>query len=127
MENTDKKKKWMRSIRVVGASLTTNAEVATVLGSIPASSGTGESEGRQIETVLNKEHKKERKNRKTVICPSTQAYCFSTEPVDLADFLASKDLADFLHEVLLDFLAYVFAHSVNNILSYFTITNLPIF
>jgi hypothetical protein len=34
-------------------------------------------------------------------------------PVDLADFLARKDLADFLHEVLLDFLAYSFAHSVS--------------
>jgi hypothetical protein len=47
-------------------------------------------------------------------------------PVDLADFLARKDLADFLHEVLLDFLAYSFAHSVNNILSYLKKTNLPI-
>jgi hypothetical protein len=46
-------------------------------------------------------------------------------PVDLADFLARKDLADFLHEVLLDFLAYSFAHSVNNILSYLNRTNLP--
>ncbi len=35
-------------------------------------------------------------------------------------------MADFLHEVLLDFLAYGFAHSVNNILSYLNITNLPI-
>jgi hypothetical protein len=34
-------------------------------------------------------------------------------PVDLADFLARKDLAYFLHEVLLDFLAYSFAHSVS--------------
>ncbi len=39
-------------------------------------------------------------------------------PVDLADFLVRKDLADFLHEVLLDFLAYSFAHSVNNIFMY---------
>jgi hypothetical protein len=46
-------------------------------------------------------------------------------PVDLADFLTRKDLADFLHEVLLDFLTYSFAHSVNNILSYFNIANLP--
>jgi hypothetical protein len=38
--------------------------------------------------------------------------------VNLADFLARRDLADFLHEVLLDFLEYSFAHSVNNILSY---------
>jgi len=34
--------KWMRSSRVV------NAKVATVLGSIPASSDTVESEGRQM-------------------------------------------------------------------------------
>jgi hypothetical protein len=47
--------------------------------------------------------------------------------VYLADFLARKDLADFLHEGLLDFLAYGFAHFVNNILSYLNITNLPIF
>jgi hypothetical protein len=47
--------------------------------------------------------------------------------VYLADFLARKDLADFLHKVLLDFLAYGFAHSVNNILSYLNLTNLPIF
>ncbi len=47
-------------------------------------------------------------------------------PVDLAVFLARKDLADFVHEVLLDFLAYSFAHSVNNILSYLNKTNLPI-
>jgi hypothetical protein len=39
----------------------------------------------------------------------------------LADFLARKDLADFLHEVLLDFLAYGFAHSVTNILSFLNI------
>ncbi len=45
--------------------------------------------------------------------------------VNLADFLFRKDLADFLHEVLLDFLAYGFAHSVNNILSYLK-TNFPI-
>ncbi len=38
--------------------------------------------------------------------------------VDLADFLARKDLADFLLEALLDFLAYGFAHSVCNIFSY---------
>ncbi len=44
----------------------------------------------------------------------------------MADFLAIKVLADFLHDVLLDFLAYGFAHSVNNILSYLNITNLPI-
>jgi hypothetical protein len=41
----------------------------------------------------------------------------------LADFLAIKDLADFLHEVLLDFLAYGFAHSVNNILLYKKLAN----
>jgi hypothetical protein len=40
--------------------------------------------------------------------------------VNLADFLARKDLADFSHEVLLDFLVYGFVHSVNNILSYQT-------
>jgi hypothetical protein len=44
----------------------------------------------------------------------------------LADLLARKDFADLLHEVLLDFLAYSFAHSVNNILPYLNTTNLPI-
>jgi hypothetical protein len=38
--------------------MTANAEVATILGSIPASADTMESEGRQNETVLNKVHKK---------------------------------------------------------------------
>ncbi len=37
---------------------------------------------------------------------------------NLADFFARKDLADFLLEALLDFLANGFAHSVCNILSY---------
>ncbi len=44
----------------------------------------------------------------------------------MADFLARKDLADFYMKFLLDFLAYGFAHSVNNILSYLNIRNLPI-
>jgi hypothetical protein len=35
----------------------------------------------------------------------------------LADFLGRKDLADFLLEALLDFLAVGFAYSVYNILS----------
>jgi hypothetical protein len=40
---------WMRSRQVVRASdLTANAEVATVLGSIPACSDTVETEGRQM-------------------------------------------------------------------------------
>ncbi len=47
--------------------------------------------------------------------------------VNLADFLARKDLADFLLEALLDFLADGFAHSVCNISSYLNITNLPSF
>jgi hypothetical protein len=38
---------WMRSCLVIRA-LTANAEVATVLGSIPASSDTVESEGLQM-------------------------------------------------------------------------------
>ena len=38
----------MRSSLVVRAYLTVNAPVATVLGSIPASVGTVESEGRQM-------------------------------------------------------------------------------
>ncbi len=40
--------KRMRSSLVVRAYLTVNAPVATVLGSIPASVGTVESEGRQM-------------------------------------------------------------------------------
>ena len=36
----------------------------------------------------------------------------------LADFLARKDLADFLLEALLEFLANSFTHSVCNIFSY---------
>ncbi len=44
----------------------------------------------------------------------------------LADFLARKDLADFLLEALLDFLAVGFSYTVCNILSYHNITNLPI-
>jgi hypothetical protein len=47
--------------------------------------------------------------------------------VNLADFFARKGLADFLFEALLDFLANGFTHSVCNILSYFNITNLPMF
>ena len=43
--------------------LTANAEVATVLGSIPASSDTVESEGDADEAVFNIVHKK-RKNQK---------------------------------------------------------------
>ncbi len=39
---------WMRSIRVVRECLTANAKVTTFLGSIPASSDTMESEGRQM-------------------------------------------------------------------------------
>jgi hypothetical protein len=39
---------WMRYSRVVVERLTANAVVATVLGSIPASSDTRESEGRQM-------------------------------------------------------------------------------
>ncbi len=42
--------------------LTANANVATVLGSIPASSDTAESEGRQMETVLNEVVKKSQKS-----------------------------------------------------------------
>jgi hypothetical protein len=42
----------------------------------------------------------------------------------LAGFFARRDLADFLLDVLLDFLANGFAHSVCNILSYLNITNL---
>jgi hypothetical protein len=41
----------------------------------------------------------------------------------LADFLAKKELADFLFEALLDFLAVGFTYSVCNILLYFYITN----
>jgi hypothetical protein len=50
---------WMRSSRVVIERLTTNAELATVLDSIPASSDTVESEGRQMK--YNKENYKNRK------------------------------------------------------------------
>ncbi len=39
----------------------------------------------------------------------------------LADFLTRKDLADFLLEALLDFLAVRFAYAVYNILSYLNI------
>ena len=46
--------------------------------------------------------------------------------VSLADFVARKDLADFLLDTLLDFLAVGFAYSVGNILSCLNITNLPI-
>ncbi len=38
--------------------------------------------------------------------------------VSLADFFAREDLADFILEVLLDFLGVGFTHSVCNILSY---------
>jgi hypothetical protein len=48
----------MRSSLVVIERLTANAEVATVLGSIPASADTAESEGAADEAVLNKVHKK---------------------------------------------------------------------
>jgi hypothetical protein len=44
-------------------------------------------------------------------------------PVYLADFLIWQI---FYYEVLLDFLASGFVHSVNNILSYLNVTNLPI-
>jgi|LakMenEpi03Aug12_release.lakeMendotaPanAssembly.Ray.scaffolds.fasta_scaffold282158_1 hypothetical protein len=44
----------------------------------------------------------------------------------LADLLAKKDLADFCLKLLQDFLAVGFAYSVNDILSYLNITNLPI-
>jgi hypothetical protein len=40
---------WIRYSRVVGACVTTTAKVAKVLGSIPASSDTVESEGRQMQ------------------------------------------------------------------------------
>jgi hypothetical protein len=49
---------WMRSSQVVRAS-GCNSEIATVLGSIPASSDTVESEGRQMKQCLHL-----RKNRK---------------------------------------------------------------
>jgi hypothetical protein len=45
--------------------------------------------------------------------------------VSLANFWARKDLANFLLEAL-DFLVVGFAYSVNNMLSYLNITNLPI-
>jgi len=54
-----------------------------------------------------------------------QAYCFLTELRQFSGFLSQKRFSRFLHEVLLDFLAYSFAHSVNNIFSYLK-TNLPI-
>ncbi len=57
--------------------------------------------------------------------PSGKPTASRLSSVNLADFLARIDLADFLHEVLLDFLAYSFAHSVNNILLYPNITILP--
>jgi len=44
----------MRCSRVAIERVTANAEVATVLGSIPASSNTVESEGRQMKAVMNK-------------------------------------------------------------------------
>ncbi len=50
----------MRTRRVVTERLTANAKVATVLGSIPASSDTVESEGRQIKPMLNKVHWKKK-------------------------------------------------------------------
>jgi hypothetical protein len=43
----------------------------------------------------------------------------------LADFLARKIWQIFFLNLLLDFLAVGFAYSVNNILSYLNITNLP--
>ncbi len=46
---------------VFGASV--NAKVATVLGSIPASSEIGESEGAADEAVLNNVHNKEKSKR----------------------------------------------------------------
>jgi hypothetical protein len=44
----------------------------------------------------------------TVHCNTsvTQAYCFSTKPRLFGGFQSQKDLADFLHKVLLDFLSY---------------------
>ncbi len=50
-------KQWMRSSRLLER-LPANAEVATVLGSIPASSDTTESEEAADEAVLNKVLKK---------------------------------------------------------------------
>ncbi len=47
--------------------------------------------------------------------------------VSLADLFARKDLADFVLEALLDFLAICFEHSMCNILSYLNISNLTIF
>ncbi len=52
---------WMKSSPVVIERLTANAEFTTVLGSIPASSDTVESEGRPDEAVLNKVMKKSEK------------------------------------------------------------------
>jgi hypothetical protein len=51
---------------------------------------------------------------------------FSTKLRQIGRFLCQKGFGNFLHGVLLDFLAYGFAHSVNNILSYLNITNLPV-
>ena len=45
--------------------------------------------------------------------PSGKPTASRLSSVNLADFLARRDLADFLHEVLLDFLVYSFAHSVS--------------
>ncbi len=51
----------MQQLLVYSERLTANAEVATVLGSIPASSDTAESEGQKIcqyqKTLINKESK----------------------------------------------------------------------
>jgi hypothetical protein len=77
--------------------------------------------------MLNKEHKKTKKSERQVYLRAPRPTASRLSSVDLADFLARKDLTDFLHEVLLDFLAYNFAHSVNNILSYLILTNLPLF
>jgi hypothetical protein len=57
----------MRYIRAGLVRLTANAKVATVLGSIPESSDTVESEGRQIKQCWNKVHNKQcRGNHKQV-------------------------------------------------------------
>jgi hypothetical protein len=57
-------------------------------------------------------------------CYRLHAYCCSGS---LADFLTRKDLADFLLEALLDFLAVSFAYAVCNILSYLNIKKLAKF
>jgi hypothetical protein len=53
----------MRSCKVVRASLTVNAKVATVLGSIPASSDTVESDGAADEAELNNVHKNKKSKK----------------------------------------------------------------